>query len=264
MVRPTMQPHSKPTAIITGSSRGIGAAIAVHLASLNYNVVINYCTNRDAAIALESQLRKAEQPCLVVQADITKSQDRVNLIHQTVDHFGTIDILINNAGITSPGRSDLLDSTEDSWDKVLNTNLKGPFFLSQLAARQMISNPLSGGLRGTIINVNSISSFAVSENRGDYCIAKRGMDMMTKLFASRLAREFIHVYEVCPGIIESDMTAPVKQKYDELFEAGMTPIARWGTGHDVARAVAVLLSGELPYSTGERIHVDGGFHIRSI
>ncbi|MEC7564290.1 MAG: 3-ketoacyl-ACP reductase [Planctomycetota bacterium] len=259
-----MQSDLKPTAIVTGSSRGIGAAIAQHLGSLDYNVIINYCTNRDAALKLESQFQSANQSCLVVGADITVAKHRDNLVKEAVNRFGSIDLLVNNAGITSPGRVDLLDSTEESWDQVLATNLKGPYFLAQIVAKQMTANPIQNDLRGTIININSISSFAVSENRGDYCIAKRGMQMMTKLFASRLARDSIRVYEICPGIIESDMTVPVKQKYDAFFEAGMTPIARWGSGHDVARAVALLASGELPYSTGERIHVDGGFHIRSI
>ena len=259
-----MQSDIKPTAIVTGSSRGIGAAIVQHLASLDYNVVINYCTNQDAAMKLESQFQAANQPCLVVGADLTVARERANLVEQAVDRFGPIHLLVNNAGITSPGRMDLLDSTEESWDQVLGTNLKGPFFLSQIAAKRMMTNPIQNDLRGTIINISSVSSFAVSENRGDYCIAKRGIQMMTKLFASRLARESIRVYEICPGIIESDMTQPVKDKYDAFFEAGMTPIARWGSGHDVARAVALLASGELPYSTGERVHVDGGFHIRSI
>jgi len=259
-----MQSDHKPTALVTGSSRGIGAAIALHLGSLNYNVVINYCKNHDAALEIESAFHDPKHSCLIVRADITRPEDRLHLMHQTVDRFGTIDLLVNNAGITSPGREDLLDSSESSWDQVLGTNLKGPFFLSQLAAKQMMTNPVKNDLRGTIINISSISAFAVSQNRGDYCIAKRGMQMMTKLFASRLASDAIRVYEICPGIIKSDMTAPVTDKYDALLKSGMAPIARWGSGHDVARAVALLAGGELPYSTGERLHVDGGFHIRTI
>jgi NAD(P)-dependent dehydrogenase (short-subunit alcohol dehydrogenase family) len=191
--------------------------------------------------------------------------DRSNLIEETMTRFGRLDVLVNNAGITSVGRKDLLDATEDSWDTVFATNLKGPFFLAQLAARNMIALIENGVTpRGAIINVSSISAYAVSTNRADYCMAKAAMQMMTWLLADRLAEHKINVYEVCPGVIASDMTAPVKEKYDRLIADGMAPIRRWGQPEDVAAAVSMLASNQLPFSTGERINIDGGFHIRRV
>jgi NAD(P)-dependent dehydrogenase (short-subunit alcohol dehydrogenase family) len=174
-------------------------------------------------------------------------------------------VLVNNAGITSVGRKDLLDATEESWEAVFATNLKGPFFLAQLAAREMIRLVKQNQIEhGTIVNVSSISAYAVSTNRADYCIAKSAMRMMTWLLADRLAELHVRVYEVCPGVIASDMTAPVKEKYDKLIAEGMSPLRRWGQPEDVAAAVSMLASGALPFSTGERINVDGGFHIRRL
>jgi NAD(P)-dependent dehydrogenase (short-subunit alcohol dehydrogenase family) len=187
------------------------------------------------------------------------------MVADLLQRFGRLDLLVNNAGITSVGRKDLLEATEESWDTVFATNLKGPFLLAQLAARQMIEMIEAKTInRGTIINVSSISAYAVSTNRADYCMAKAAMQMMTWLLADRLAEENILVYEVCPGVIASDMTAPVKEKYDKLIADGMSPIRRWGQPEDVAAAVAMLAAGTLPFSTGERINVDGGFHIRRL
>jgi NAD(P)-dependent dehydrogenase (short-subunit alcohol dehydrogenase family) len=173
--------------------------------------------------------------------------------------------LVNNAGITSVGRHDLLEATEESWDWVFSTNLKGPFFLSQLAAKAMI--PLIAAGRtpgGKIINISSISAYAVSTNRADYCMTKAALEMMTWLLADRLAAERIGVFEVCPGVIESDMTAPVREKYDRMIAEGLTPIRRWGQPEDVARAVAAIVADYFPFTTGQRFHVDGGFHIRRL
>jgi NAD(P)-dependent dehydrogenase (short-subunit alcohol dehydrogenase family) len=176
-----------------------------------------------------------------------------------------VDVLVNNAGITSPGRKDLLEVMPESWDQVLATNLKGPFFLSQRVAQTMIQLQQQGCMsEGYLINVSSISAYAVSTNRADYCIAKSALSMMTWLFAERLAAHGIGVFEVCPGVIESDMTAPVKEKYDRLIAEGLTPIRRWGQPQDVARAVSAIVAGAFPFSTGERINVDGGFHIRRL
>jgi NAD(P)-dependent dehydrogenase (short-subunit alcohol dehydrogenase family) len=196
---------------------------------------------------------------------VGKTADREALVAEAIRQFGRLDVLVNNAGITSVGRKDLLEATEESWDTVFATNLKGPFFLAQLAARQMISQKSAGkNKRGTIINVSSISAYAVSTNRADYCMAKAALQMMTWLLADRLAEHQIYVYEVCPGVIASDMTAPVKEKYDKLIAEGLSPIRRWGQPEDVAAAVSMLASGQLPFSTGERINVDGGFHIRRL
>ena len=174
-------------------------------------------------------------------------------------------MLVNNAGITSQGRKDLLEATEASWDVVFDTNLKGPFFLAQLAANEMIHLRDEDMIPdGKIINVSSISAYAVSVNRADYCMTKAAMGMMTKLFAARLAEYGIGVFEICPGVIASDMTAPVKEKYDRLIAEGLWPIRRWGQPDDVARAVAAIVEGYFPFSTGDCFNVDGGFHIRRL
>jgi 3-oxoacyl-[acyl-carrier protein] reductase len=265
MATPLQTNSTRPVAIVTGGSRGIGRGIVERLVADGWAVVINFHSRRDAADELALQIKSAGGDCLVSQADIGSTADRQRLVQETLQHFGRIDLLVNNAGITSPGRKDLLEATEESWDQVFATNLKGPFFLAQLAAREMVAL-ISGGKiqRGTIINISSISAFAVSTNRGDYCIAKAAMQMLTWLFATRLADEQIRVYEICPGVIASDMTAPVQEKYDQLIADGMSPIRRWGQPDDVAAAVSMLAGGTLPFSTGERIHVDGGFHIRRL
>ena len=257
-----MSVPNAPVAIITGSSRGIGAAIAQRLNNDGCRVVINYLRSEADATQLALNLSRSGIPAIACQADVGNRDDRQRLLQTTLNEFGQIDILVNNAGITSQGRQDLLDTTEESWDMVFDTNLKGPFFLSQLVSRQMMLQDDSHP--NVIVNINSVSSYAVSENRADYCIAKAGLEMMTKLFACRLAEDNILVYEVCPGVIRSDMTAPVKEKYDSLIKNGLTPIKRWGTCDDVATAVQLLASGKLTFTTGERLNVDGGFHIRRI
>ena len=250
-----------PCAIVTGASRGIGKTTAERLAALGYGVVLNYFRSREAANATVEQIIADGGRAVAVQADVGDPEAPAILTKAAIEHFGAPSVLVNNAGITSQGRLDILEASSESWDHVFDTNLKGAFFCAQAAANLMIEHAVDPGY---IINVNSISSYAVSTNRADYCIAKSGMHMMTKLFATRLADENIRVYEVCPGIIESDMTAPVKQKYDKLIAEGLSPIRRWGTGDDVAGAVSMLVSGALPFTTGERINIDGGFHIRRL
>ena len=254
-----------PVALITGASRGIGRAIALELASQNHAVVINYLRSADAAEELATQIRSSGGQAIAVGGNVGVAADRQKLVRAATDEFGRLDVLVNNAGITSPGRRDVLDATEEGWDEVFATNLKGPFFLAQIAAHAMIERIRGGQItRGTIVNVSSISAYAVSTNRADYCLAKAAMPMMTWLLATRLADENIRVYEICPGVIASDMTALVKEKYDKLIADGMSPIRRWGEPEDVARAVATVVSGAFPFSTGERINVDGGFHIRRL
>ncbi|QDU26359.1 3-oxoacyl-[acyl-carrier-protein] reductase FabG [Anatilimnocola aggregata] len=256
---------SRPVAIVTGGSRGIGRSIAERLAADGFAVVINYFSRRDAADEVAAAIQSTGGDAFVVQADIGVTADRQRLVAETLQHFGRLDALVNNAGITSPGRKDLLEATEESWDQVFATNLKGPFFLAQGAAREMVRLVQAATIeRATIINISSISAFAVSTNRADYCMAKAAMQMMTWLLATRLADDQIRVYEVCPGVIASDMTAPVQEKYDKLIADGMSPIRRWGQPGDVAAAVSMLAGGTLPFSTGERIHIDGGFHIRRL
>ena len=182
-----------------------------------------------------------------------------------MDEFGRLDVLVNNAGITSQGRKDILEATEESWDLVFNTNLKGPFFLSQLVANEMIRQIESQAIPDAkIINLSSISAHAISLNRADYCMTKTAVVAMTRLFAQRLAEYGIGVFEICPGVIASDMTAPVKEKYDGLIADGLWPIRRWGQPEDIGKAVAAIVSGYFPFSTGQCLHVDGGFHIRTL
>ena len=252
------------TAIVTGGSRGIGRAIAVALGTQNYQVVINYAANIAAAEETRSQVQAAGGRGLIVRADISLADNRQALVDQTLEAFGTIDLLVNNAGIAPKVRADLLEMPEGSYDDVMDTNLKGPFLLTQHVARHMIQHQANGK---TIVNIGSISAYTASVSRAEYCLAKAGMGMMTKLFAARLAEHGINVYEVRPGVIATDMTGPVKAKYDKLIledERGITPIRRWGQPEDIAQAVVALAGGQFPFSTGEVINVDGGFHLRTL
>ena len=258
-------PSPRPTALITGASRGIGRGIALALAREGFNCVINYATNTAAAEQVKAEAEALGGGAVIVRADVSSAVDREHLIDTALAAFGGVDVLVNNAGITSPGRADLLDSTEDSFDRVLATNLKGPYFLTQRIARHMIERRGAGSnYSPKIINITSLSAYTASVNRGDYCIAKAGLAMMTKLYAARLAEHGINVYEIRPGIIETDMTGPVKAKYDTLIAEGLTPIARWGRTDDVARAVVAIARDLLPFSTGEVINVDGGYHLRRL
>jgi 3-oxoacyl-[acyl-carrier protein] reductase len=246
-------------ALVTGAARGIGRAIAIALAREKWDVVINYRGNAEAAHATLQLVEAAGQRGIVVQADVANTADRARLVAQTLEAFGRIDLLVNNAGIAPRQRVDLLEMTEASFDEVLATNLRGPFFLTQLVARKMIELKIADA---KIINIGSLSAYASSTNRGEYCISKAGMAMMTALFADRLSEYGIHVYEIRPGVIETDLTSVVKAKYDKMISEGVFPIRRWGQPEDVARAVVAIAEGALPYSTGEVINVDGGFHLR--
>lgn len=255
------------TAIVTGASRGIGRAIAEALGARGWSVAVNYHANADAAQQVVAAIQASGGKAIAVQADVAKAEDRQRLVERTIAELGPISLLVNNAGITSPDRArDLLDHREEAFDHLFATNLKGPYFLTQLVARHMLAagNATATGPR-CIINISSLSGYAVSTNRGDYCMAKAAMGMMTKVWAVRLAEHGIGVYEVRPGVIASDMTAPVKAKYDKLIqEEGLLPIARWGKPEDVSRAVVMLADGHLAYSTGETLNIDGGFHIRRL
>lgn len=256
---------SSPVALVTGGSRGIGRAICTELARLGYTVIVNYRSNRAAAEETLQRIVAVGGEAISIEADVANDGDRRRLVADTIERFGRIDLLVNNAGITSPGRLDLLDATEHNWDAVFAANLKGPFFLTQFAARQMIELIKSGTIDSAkIINISSISAYAVSPDRGDYCLTKAATQMLTWLWADRLASERIQVFEICPGVIETDMTAPVQEKYNALLAAGFAPLGRWGQPEDVARAVAAIVQDYFPYSTGERMNVDGGFHIRRI
>jgi 3-oxoacyl-[acyl-carrier protein] reductase len=253
------------TAIVTGASRGIGRAIAVALAAQGYNVVINYRADAAAAKACADLVTAAGGTPLLVQADVANLADHARLLEAALQRFQRVDLLVNNAGIAPQVRADLLDMDEASFDRVLDTNLKGAFFLTQRVARQMIAQAQSGPTPQAIVNITSVSAYAASVNRGEYCVAKAGLAMATQLFALRLAEHGINVYEIRPGIIATDMTAPVQAKYDRLIhEQNLLPLKRWGTPEDVAKAVAAIASGALPYSTGQVLDIDGGFHVRSL
>lgn len=253
---------SNPTAIVTGASRGIGRAIATALGAEGYNVAINYNSNADAAREAADAVAQAGGKGHIIQADVSSPDDRARLVNETIKTFGPISLLVNNAGVAPRVRADLLDASEEEFDYVLAANLKGPYFLTQLVAKHMIEGNIKPA---SIVNIGSISAYTASVNRGEYCIAKAGVGMVTQLFAARLAEHEINVYEVRPGITETDMTGPVKEKYDKLiFEEGLLPLKRWGQPADVAKAVVACASGMLPYSTGQVIDVDGGFHLRRL
>lgn len=254
------------TAIVTGGSRGIGRGICLGLAAQGWAVVVNYRGNAAAAQESAALVEQAGGQALVIQADIGAAEDRERLVAETLARFGRIDLLVNNAGMGPRVRADLLETSEESYDEVMAVNLKGPFFLTQRVARAMIAQnaSASGGGSPAIVNIGSISAYTASINRGEYCISKAGMGMMTALFADRLAPHGVNVYEVRPGIIETDMTSGVKGKYDALIDGGLTPIRRWGQPKDIAAAVVALAEGSFPFSTGEIFNVDGGFHLRRL
>jgi NAD(P)-dependent dehydrogenase (short-subunit alcohol dehydrogenase family) len=256
---------NRRVAIVTGGSRGIGRGISLELARRQYAVVVNYASRADAAEEVVNEIVAAGGDAMAVRGDVASAGDRAAVVDGALERFGRIDLLVNNAGITSQGRKDLLEATEESWDAVFATNLKGPFFLTQRVANEMARLVADGAIAdGKIVVVTSISAYTVSTNRADYCMTKAALSMMTQLYAHRLAEAGIKVYEVSPGVIESDMTAGVKEKYDRLIAEGLWPIRRWGKPDDVAKAVAAIADDYFPFTTGSRFDVDGGFHIRSL
>lgn len=256
------------SALVTGASRGIGRGIAVELAKAGARVAINYAGNEAAANEALALVRAAGGDGFIVQGDVSVAADRARVVAETVKQFGRIDVLVNNAGVAPTVRADLLDAGEESFDRLFAINLKGPFFLSQLVAKQMIAQaPDAEGFRGRIVNITSISVYTASINRGDYCMVKAGLAMMTKLFADRLAQDGINVYEIRPGVIATDMTGGVKEKYDKLIitdERGITPIRRWGKPEDIGRAVRAIAEDRFPFTTGAAFDVDGGFHLQRL
>lgn len=261
-------------AMITGASRGIGRGIALELAKIGYDLIVNYAGNAAAARQTAADCLAAAQAAgrnvrvEVCQADIAKDADRRKLVEFAKTTLGRLDLLVNNAGVAPEVRADILEASEESFDRLITINLKGPYFLTQLAARWMIAQGQAdippANYRPRIVTISSVSAYTASVNRGDYCLSKAGLSMLTALYAARLAEYGILVYELRPGIIGTDMTGPVKEKYDQLIEAGLTPIPRWGTPEDVGRAVAAIAQDLLPFSTGEVINVDGGFHLRRL
>lgn len=259
-----MKKEIKKTALVTGASRGIGLAIARQLGLDGYNVVMVATGTREKNSAAISGLENLGITVKYVQADISKTEDRQRVVREAVALFGRIDVLVNNAGVAPAQRADLLDMTEESFDRVIGINTKGNMFLTQAVAKQMISQEPIGERRGVIINISSCSSVVSSTNRGEYCVSKAGISMLTTLYADRLAREGILVHEVRPGVIDTDMTSTVHEKYNKLIDEGAFPIARWGKPEDVANAVSALASDKFLYTTGNYIDVDGGFHIKRL
>jgi 3-oxoacyl-[acyl-carrier protein] reductase len=241
------------TAIVTGASRGIGRAIATELAR-SHRVIGTYRGRRDAAEQLQ-----AETGCDIFQCDVGSHDDREALIRFARERFDHLDLLVNNAGMAPRERRDILEATEESFDELIATNLKGPHFLTQAAARWM-----EGQGDGRIVFVTSISSYTASVNRGEYCISKAGLSMSVALYAQRLAAAGVKVFEIRPGIVRTDMIAKVEKVYDEKIAAGLLPQRRMGEGSDVAKAVRAIADGLLDYSTGQVLNVDGGFHLRSL
>ncbi len=252
----------KRVALVTGGSRGIGFGIACHLASNGFDVAINGVREEGAVQDAIKTLQDLGAQVIYCQGSISSSEDRKKIVQQVKDHFGRLNVLVNNAGIAPKERRDVLETTEESFDDVLSTNLKGNYFLTQLSANWMIEQKKSDPtFKGSIINVSSISATVASINRGEYCISKAGLSMSTQLFAVRLGEFDIPVFEVRPGIISTDMTSGVKEKYDRLIEGGLTVQKRWGFPDDVGKVVASLAAGNFPYSTGQVIMVDGGLTI---
>ena len=249
----------KPVALITGGSRGIGFGIAQRLAAAGYDLAINGV--RDAAAVHDNlqELEAAGAKVLYCQANIADADARKQMLQQVRNFFGRLDVLVNNAGIAPKERKDILEASEESFALLIRTNLQGPYFLTQSVANWMIEQRNERKeFSGCIVNISSVSATVASVNRGEYCVAKAGVSMMTQLFATRLGEYDIPVYEVRPGIIRSDMTAGVTDKYDKLISNGLTIQKRWGTPEDVGKAVLAIASGLLPYSTGQVVMVDGG------
>ena len=252
-------------AIVTGASRGIGNAIAVRLASEGYAIVAVGTSAEQSISANLDAIRQHGSLFIYVRADVSSEECRQSIVDRAISDFGRIDVLVNNAGVAPKVRMDILETTEESMDRLLGINLKSTFFLSQRVANLMCRevNEIPG-IAPKIINISSISAYVSSTMRAEYCISKAALSMVTQLFADRLAGDGINVYEVRPGVINTDMTSVVKEKYDEMIDKGLTPIKRWGQPEDVANAVSVLCSGMLAFSTGEVLNVDGGFHIRRL
>ncbi len=245
--------------IVSGCARGIGEAVARKLLQEGYCVTGMSRTDKEQVVAAYDSPNFA-----YVQGNLGNGEDREALVQCALTQFGRIDGLVNVAGVAPRVRADLLEMTEESYDFVMNINTKGTMFLTQAVAKEMLKNTSENGIKGHICNISSISAYTSSVNRGEYCISKAGVTMLTKLFADRLAEEGIMVNEILPGIIATSMTEKVKGKYDALIDGGLLPIKRWGQPEDIAEAVYTLVSGKLPYMTGQSINIDGGFHIRRL
>lgn len=254
----------KKTAIVTGGSRGIGFGIVRQLGMDGYNIAILDVNDPEDYRKNLEELEQMGIDYLYVQGSTTLQEDREIFLKKVIEKYGEIDVLVNNAGVAPKVRQDLLEMTEESFDYVVGTNTKGTMFMTQLVAKQMLKQEVKGRRRGVIVNISSSSVTVSSINRGEYCVSKAGVAMLTTLYADRLAAEDIQVYEIRPGVIETDMTKVVHKKYSDLIAQGVFPIARWGTSQDIADAVSAFCSEKFIYSTGNYIDIDGGFHIKKL
>jgi len=262
----------RPVAIVTGASRGIGKGIAKELAPLGYDLVINHFDftaegqpDESRAVQTQREIKELGADCESLRGDVSSAEDRSSLVALAKSKFGRCDMLVNNAGVAPSKRMDLLEATEESFNRVMGINLKGPYFLTQQVAKWMIEQKKANPERAyRIVNTGSISAYTSSPARGEYCVSKAGVTMMTMLYADRLAEYGIGVFEIRPGIIQTDMTSVVKDKYDKLIAEGLTPIKRWGQPEDIAKAVGAIAEGRLDFSIGQVINVDGGFHLRRL
>ena len=249
----------KKTAIVTGGAGGIGFGTAQQLAADGSNIVIFDIKDESTVLDKISQLNEAGSDTMYFRGNIANVDDCYAFTEKVIEKYRKIDVLVNNSGVAPKVRADILDTPGESLDFVFGVNIKGTFFMTQAVARRMVEQN-----DGIIVNVSSISAYTSSVNRPEYCISKSAVSMMTILFADRLAAHGIRVYEVRPGVIRTAMTTPVTEKYDRMIADGVFPIERWGYPEDVAKAIAAFANGAFPYSTGEIINVDGGFHLRSI
>jgi NAD(P)-dependent dehydrogenase (short-subunit alcohol dehydrogenase family) len=260
-----MADNSRKVALITGSGRGIGRGIAIQLAEAGWSIVINDFGNPEPPKETLNMVQAAGSDGMIIMANITVATERERILEETLNAYGRIDLLVNNAGIGPRVRMDMLETSEESMLEVLNVNLIALFFLTQLVSNNMIRLIKEGVIKDPkIVNISSMSAYTSSTSRAEYCISKAGVSMCTLLFADRLAAEGINVYEIRPGIIKTPMTEIVTEKYDKLIAEGVTPIKRWGQPEDIAKAIAAIAAGYFPFSTGQAIEVDGGFHIRRL
>lgn len=256
---------SPKVALVTGGTRGIGLGIARELAANGFNVAVNGRRDAGDVARVIDELESSGIQAIYVQGDVAELSDHARILEQVRQRFGRLDALVNNAGVAPSVRADLLDASVESYDRLMSINLRGPYFLTQASARWMVEQrKADAAFRGCIVNVSSVSATVVSTNRGDYCISKAGIAMATQLWAARLSEFGIEVFEVRPGVIATDMTSGVKEKYDALIEGGLTVEKRWGTPADVGKAVAVLARGDLPYATGQVLSIDGGMTLQRL
>jgi 3-oxoacyl-[acyl-carrier protein] reductase len=255
----------KKTALITGGSRGIGLGIAKEFAKVGFNLAINGVRPQKKVQPILDGLKMFGHEVIYAQGNVSKREDRQNIFNTVISVFGHLNVLVNNAGIAPRERKDILEASEEIYDEVLEINLKGPYFLTQLFANQMVQKKRENpDFSCCIINVSSVSATVASINRGEYCISKAGIAMATKLWAARLGEFDIPVYEIQPGVIKTDMTSAVTEKYDRMFEEGLSIQKRWGLPEDIGKVAAAMATGMLPYSTGQVVMVDGGMTIQRL